>query len=609
MLHVFRAHAKWIWYLVIPAFLIWFVYIGQSGLGDQGPVTPSTTIAKINGTDVNYRDWLQLREQAIQRAQQQTSGQLSLDDEQRIEDDAFNDMVTNILLQQEYKKRDITVSDQEIQQAALEEPPPQIVQDPQFQTEGQFDLNKYRRYLSSPVAKESGIRLQLEQYYRGELPREKLFEQIASQVYVTDAQLWRAWQDTHDSAQISYVRFDPNSIPDSAIHVSAAEIQQYFDQHKADFADRPGHAVVTLAIIPRPITKADTDRVYQHALELRKEILAGAKFEDVAKRESADSASAVKGGYLGRVTKGQFVHAFDSAAFSLKPGELSPPVLTQFGYHIIKVDERKGDTIAVRHILLPIHQGDSSAAISDRRADSLSHAADLDAPAEFDSITKRLGLTTARVAATEGDPLTFNGQDVPSVSAWAFTAKVGQTSDLIDADRAYYLARLDSLTPGGKPTLASMTDQIRTELIRQKKLDMLVPVAQKVSDAYAKGQTFDQAAKAAGLTVSQSPTFSRVSSVPGIGQANEVIGAAFGLPTGTVSEPVKSGDAVYVIKVDRRVDADRAAWEKQKSQQRTQLLQRLRQQRVQEYLADLRQSAKIDDRRKQVEQQTRQTAS
>ncbi|HSC33158.1 MAG TPA: peptidyl-prolyl cis-trans isomerase [Gemmatimonadaceae bacterium] len=609
MLHVFRAHAKWIWYLVIPAFLIWFVYIGQSGLGDQGPVTPSTTIAKINGTDVTYRDWLQLREQAIQRAQQQTSGQLSLDDEQRIEDDAFNDMVNNILLQQEYKKRDITVSDQEIQQAALEEPPPQILQDPQFQTDGQFDLNKYRRYLSSPIAKESGIRLQLEQYYRGELPREKLFEQIASQVYVTDAQLWRAWQDTHDSAQISYVRFDPSSIPDSAVHVSAAEIQQYFDQHKADFADRPGHAIVTLAIIPRPITKADTDRVYQHALELRKEILAGAKFEDVAKRESADSASAVKGGYLGRVTKGQFVHAFDSAAFSLKPGELSPPVLTQFGYHIIKVDERKGDTIAVRHILLTIHQGDSSAAISDRRADSLSHAADLDTPAEFGTITKRLGLTTAQVAATEGDPLTFNGQDVPSVSAWAFTAKVGQTSDLIDADRAYYLARLDSLTPGGKPTLASMTDQIRSELIRQKKLDMLVPVAQKVSDAYAKGQTFDQAAKAAGLTVSQSPTFSRVTPVPGIGQANEVIGAAFGLPTGTVSEPVKSGDAVYVIKVDRRVDADRAAWQKQKSQQRTQLLQRLRQQRVQEYLADLRQSAKIDDRRKQVEQQTRQPAS
>ncbi len=609
MLHVFRAHAKWIWYLVVPAFLIWFVYIGQSGLGDQGPVTRGTTVAKVNGTEITYGDWAQVREQAIQRAQQQTSGQLSLDDQQRVEDDAFNDMVNNILLQQEYKKRDITVSDEEIQQAALEEPPPQILQDPQFQTEGQFDLNKYRRYLSSPIAKESGIRLQLEQYYRGELPREKLFEQIASQVYVTDAQLWRAWQDTHDSAQVSFVRFDPQTIPDSAVHVSAAEIAQYFNQHKSEFADRPGHAVVTIAVIPRPVTKADSERVYQHALDLRKEILGGAKFDDVAKRESADSASAVKGGYLGRVTKGQFVHAFDSAAFSLKPGELSPPVLTQFGYHIIKVDERKGDTIAVRHILLRIQQGDSSAAVSDRRADSLSHAADLDTPAEFDVITKRLGLTTARLAATEGDPLTYNGHNVPSVSAWAFTSKVGQTSDLIDADDAYYLARLDSVTPGGKPTVASMTDDIRTELIREKKLDLLVPKAQQVSDAYAKGQTFDQAAKAAGLTVTQSPTFSRVSPVPGIGQANEAVGAAFGLPTGTVSEPVKSGDAVFVIKVDRRVDADRAAWQKQKTQQRTQLLQRLRQQRVQEYLADLHQNAKIDDRRKQIEQQNRQTAS
>ena len=609
MLHVFRAHAKWIWYLVVPAFLIWFVYIGQSGLGNRGPVTPSSTVAKINGTDVTYGDWLQLRQQAVQRAQQQTSGQLSLDDEQRVADDAFNDMVNNILLQQEYKKRDITVSDEEIQQAALEEPPPQILQDPQFQTEGQFDVNKYRRYLSSPIAKQSGILVQLEQYYRGELPREKLFEQVASQVYVTDAQLWRAWEDTHDSAQVSYVRFDPATIPDSAVHVSAAEIQQYFDQHKADFADRPGRAVVTIAIIPRTITKADTERVYQHALDLRKEILGGAKFEDVAKRESADSASAVKGGYLGRVTKGQFVPAFDSVAFSLKPGELSQPVLTQFGYHIIKVDEHKGDTIAVRHILLRIQQGDSSAAISDRRADSLSHASDLDTPAQFDSITKRLGLTTARLQATEGEALTYEGKDVPSVSAWAFTAKVGQTSDLIDADDAYYLARLDSLTPGGKPTVASMTDAIRTELVREKKLDLLVPKAQKVSDAYAKGQTFDQAAKAQGLTVSQSPSFARVTPVPGLGQASEVIGAAFGLPTGTVSEPVKSGDAVYVIKVDRRVDADRAAWEKQKAQQRTQLLQRLRQQRVQEYLADLHQNAKIEDRRKQLEQQSRQSSS
>jgi parvulin-like peptidyl-prolyl isomerase len=214
-----------------------------------------------------------------------------------------------------------------------------------------------------------------------------------------------------------------------------------------------------------------------------------------------------------------------------------------------------------------------------------------------------------RVTATEGDPLTYNNRYVPSVSAWAFTAKVGETSDLIDSDDAYYLARLDSLSPGGKPTLASMTSDIRTQLTLQKKLDLLALKAAQVSNAYAKGQPFDAAAKAAGLTVEHTPMFSRVTPVPGVGQANEVIGAAFGLTIGAVSDPVSTQDAVYVIKVDRHVDADRAAWQKQKDQQRTQLLQRLRQQRVQDFLADLRQNAKIEDHRKQIEQQNRQAAS
>jgi peptidyl-prolyl cis-trans isomerase D len=604
-----RSSAKYIWWFVVLTFVVVFVFAETSGLTGRGALTRGTTVASVNGTDINYDTWLRAREQRIQQAQAQSPQPLTLDQEHRIEDATFDDLVTEILLRQEYERRGITVTDEQIRQAALEQPPQQFLANPEFQTEGQFDIDKYRRFLSSPLAKQSGVRFQLEQYYRGELPRQELFEQVASAVYVTDAQLWRIWQDSHDSARVSYVRFSPDEIPDSAVKVSEQEITAYFNAHKKDFEKRPGRAVVTVAVVPRAITAADSAKVLQHANALRAEIESGKEsFADAAKRESADTASAADGGFLGKVTKGQFVEQFDSAAFSLKPGVISQPVLTPFGYHLIKVDEKKGDSISVRHILLRIQQSDSSASWSDSRADSLAKAASSDKPALFESITKSLGLQTYRAVATEGEPLTHEGKYVPSVSAWAFTARPGETSDLIDGQDAYYVARLDSLTEGGAATLQSEHDDIEQELRRQKKLDLLLPNAEKISAAVAKGETLEQAAKAAGLTVQQTPEFARTTSVPGLGQATQAVGAAFGLPKGAVSQPIKSDNGVFVIRVDERVQADRAAWEKQKEDQRNRVLQGMRQQRVQQFLASLRESAEIEDHRKEIAQQNRQLA-
>ena len=78
--------------------------------------------------------------------------------------------------------------------------------------------------------------------------------------------------------------------------------------------------------------------------------------------------------------------------------------------------------------------------------------------------------------------------------------------------------------------------------------------------------------------------FTRVSMVPGLGRLNEAVGAAFGLPVGATSAPVKTEEGVFVLRVDARVSADRAAWEAQKNQQRQQLLLRLRRQRIQDFV-------------------------
>jgi peptidyl-prolyl cis-trans isomerase D len=607
LLQAMRASAKYIWLIIVVLFVGGFLLAQTSGLLGRAPVTSTTAVATVNGEDILASTWYQTSQNLEQQATQRTSQSISLDERERIQDQAFDQLVTDALLRQEYKRRGITVTDDEILQAARYSPPPQLMQAPDLQTDGQFDPAKYQRFLQSPLAKEQGILLQLEQYYRTEIPKEKLFDQIAGDVYISDAELWRRWQDSHDSAEVSFVAFEPERISDSAVKVSDDEIRAYYDTHKKLF-DRPGRAKVSVLIIPRLVTAADSAAVRAHALALRARILGGEKFEDVARAESSDSASAANGGSLGAGGRGRFVAPFEAAAYALKPGEISQPVLTQFGYHIIKLDARKGDTLTLSHILLPIGQSDSAASRTDRRADSLARmAASTDQPAKFDSAARTLHIPVLRAEAIEGNSLTINGKYVPSVGAWAFQgAKPGETSELFDAEDGYYLARLDSITHGGIASLDQAKRDIRTFLVRQKKIDALVPQATNFAKVAAAG-SLEAAAKLMGMQVIKTKPFTRVTGSPELAQLPEAVGAAFTLPVNVVSAPIKATGGVVVERVDNRVPASRAAFEAQKQTLRGQELTQLRQQRVRDFLTNLRAVAKIDDRRKQVEASSRQT--
>lgn len=608
MLQQMRSASKVIFILMAISFVIGFLLLDSSGLLNSAAVTTSTVVAEVNGEEILYSQFEQAVNSAVEQERQRRGRSLNGDEVEQVRNRVFDEMVNNILLEQEYRRRGIAATPQEIRDYALYAPPEAIRQSEDLQTDGRFDPEKYQRYLLSPASR-GPLRLYLEDYARNEVRRQKLFGQIATGAYITDARLWQAWKDSHDSAQVTYVTFGPDRVTDDRASVSEAEVRQYYDEHRKEL-ERSGRAVISVLSLPRVLTAADTQASRDKALRLRQEILDGASFEDVARGESSDTVSGREGGSLGRGGRGRFVPEFESAAYALKVGELSQPVKTNFGFHVIRVDERKGDTLALRHVLVPVEQRNEAASALGRSADTLAKiAANKTTPAAFDSAAQRLGLKPARVTVVEGQPAMLEGSYVPDASAWAFRGvAVGETSDLVDDESGYYVFRLDSLQRGGIPELDEIRTELRTLVLRRKKLEAVMADAQAVASE-SKGSTLEAAAQAKGLAAQKSPLFSRSSFVPGLGRFNEAIGAAFALPVGVVSAPIRTEDAVIVLRVDQRREASRAAFEAQKSAQRESLLEFVRRRRVQDFVTQLRESATIEDNRREIDAAVRRQSA
>lgn len=601
MLQQMRSAAKWIWIFLIVAFVGGFLFVETSGLLGRDQVTTTSIVATVNGVDIPYLTWMNASNSMAQQREQFSGRGLTLDERKEIEDQAFDQLVTDILLQQEYERRGITVSNEEILEQARSNPPQGLLGDPTLQTDGVFDPAKYQRLLTSSQARQQGLLLQLESYYRQEIPRNKLYSQLISGIYVPDSKLWSVYKDENDSAQVSFVSFDPSTVPDSEAQVSEVDLRRYYEANQDRF-ERAGRAVVSLLTIPRTVTAADSQAALARVNSIRDEITSGADFAEVAMRVSEDESNAQQGGSLGMRARGSGLDSvFENAAFALRAGQVSAPVLTSFGYHLIKLDERKGDSVSMRHILLRVGQSDSNAVRTDRRADSLARiAAAATEPVRFDSAARVLGITPMTMQAFEGQPL-FAGFGLASgVSAWAFGgAQPGETSDLFDTDDAYFLARLDSIVEGGVAPFEQVRDEISSVLVSRRKAELLAGQTRTFAER-AKATTLEAAAAERNVTVNQTNPFSRSTFVPGLGRLTRAVGAAFALPVGEISEPIATDDGVYVIRVDRRVEASREAFELQKEVQRSTAISLLQQTRVRDFMEGLREDANVRDRRKQL---------
>ena len=591
-----RSNAKYVFFILAGSFVLWLA-IGQV----MQILQPSANIVlKVNGREVPITVYQQRLQAAYEQYRQQSGvATLAREDEQQIQEQVTNQLIQDILLQQEYGRLGIQVSDEEILDAARTSPPPEVMRDPQFQTNGQFDLRKWQQFLQSG---DRATLMQIEAIYRDRIPQIKLAQYLTSDVYISDAKLWRIYRDQHDSVTVAALAVWPYLVTDS-IPVSDAELQRYLAAHTDDFK-RPARAFVRFVAVPRLPLAADSAAARARVARVRAQLLGGAKFEDVARRESADTVSGKQGGDLGWVkrTEQAFDPQFMAAAKTLAPGRVSAPVPTQFGYHLIRVDAVKGDSLKLRHILVPIElQGPHLEAV-EARVDSLERlAADQQNGALLDSAARRFNLPLSPVQRiVDGAPLELGRYRIPDVSVWAFEAHVGETSPIIEAKPAYYVFRLDSLVPEGVPPLADVRDRVvaavkleKQKAIARHRADSLAAALRGIPDLLKAGT-------ARGLPVQRLGPFTRIKPPNYLAREPLVVGAAFGLRVGERSGAIVGEGGDFIIESLARKTADSTAWLAQKEAQRTQLLTAVRQARIQQYVDALRAKAKIVDRRKEI---------
>ena len=611
MMRTMRAIAPWIMVVVAVSFVGWMVFEWGMDATGQRSGGVSDEIARVNGQKIDYQTFTTaVRNVSEQQRLAGAPTPTTLEEQRTLEDEVLEQMIQQVLLVDEYERRGITVTDTEIRKLMLNAPFPEIRNIPEFQTEGEFDLTKYQRYLGSGA--DPNFALALEARYREELPRIKLMEQLTEDVYVSDAKLWQLFRDQFDSATAAVVAILPQMVVGAGqLDVSDEALERYHREHRDEF-ERPEQAYLSLVAISRRALASDSAAVLERAQSIRQEISDGTPFAAVAARESADSSNRAVGGDLGEVQWGAFVPPFEAAVRNLRPDEISEPVLTRFGYHLIQLESKSDSGFHASHILIPIELYGEHLEEVDRRADSLDVlAADQDDPTVLDSVAARLNLVL-----TQADPV-YKGNRLSLVSGqyllgdpaiWAFDAAPGQTSEVIEAEWAYYVFRLDSVIPVRVPPLEEIRQEVAAAAQREAMWDTARSLADSVLSAVARGASLEAATQAYRFSPQTLGPFTRVTPSPVLRESPEGVGAAFGLPLGELGGPFETDNAILLVQALSRQGADTVAFASQVDQLRAEAVQQARQTRAQIVFTSLRQDADVVDSREELRRQQQQAS-
>jgi peptidyl-prolyl cis-trans isomerase D len=633
MLDRMRRHRDWLkWSLGLVCVAFVLFYIPDFLRGTGADAASGDTIARVAGHEITAGEFRRMYQAQLQAYRSAYGGNMNeqLLKQLGIDQQILQQMVDERAALAEADRVGIKVTDEEIRQ--------RIFAMPAFQENGGFigearyqQLLRMQRPPMTPHEFEDSVR-------RG-LTVEKLRGAMTDWLSVADKELEREYRRRNDKVKLALVSLTADSLR-GQVTASDAEVASYFESKKDDFKipekRKIRYLLVDIEALRSKVVvpSADIERAYNSSIEqystpeqvrathillktegkddaavkakaeqLLKQVKGGADFADLAKKNSEDESSAKNGGDLDYFGRGRMVAEFDQAAFAMEPGQISDLVKTQYGYHIIKILDKK---VATTRPLADVRQQIQDQLAYERAqaqaADmAQSLAKEVTKPADLDRVAKDRGLTVQESGFFARDEPILGLGPSPEAASKAFEMKQGDVAGPLRASRGFLFETMLAKQDPYVPKLDEAKDRVRDEAIKQKARDLSKQKAAELAAKLKAAPDFEKAAKAAGVEAKTTDLIAQDSPIPDLGVAPAVEDAAFKLAVGSVSDPIATDNGTAVIKVVEKKSVTPEEWTSSKDRFREEILTDRRNRFFSAYMVKAKQKMKIEVNRESLQ--------
>ena len=445
--------------------------VGGASISDIFGQRQGNEVGSLNGKPILYEDFNQMVSNEINRLDALSGKEISDEEREYVRAVVWERLLADLIVQEQIENNNIKVGDSEVLFQLQNNPPPFLQNSEAFQTDGRFDFEKYLDAVLNPSSIDwRPVEQFMQEIY---LPSYKLQQYITNSISISPEDIRKNYEQRFVDYEIEVLHITKKSLEKNLIENMLAErptndelAKMY--QKNIDNYEMPEMRVMKYVKWPILSDANDTLRVKLEADDLMFRINNGEDFAQLANTYTEDPSNSInpyslKGGNLGWFDKGQMVPEFDLASFDANKGDIVGPVLTDFGYHIIKIEDKRttedgNDQVNASHILLTIKPGRGT---ENNLKDTASIFALEAEEYGFFNHADSLGMEVFESNDVEKESIFINDIGVARNAVnFAFRSDVGSISEPVKNDNFFLVFYLDKI----KDKTVKSLDDVREEL-------------------------------------------------------------------------------------------------------------------------------------------------